>query len=83
MIKVCGPSLVKAPSNIPVYKIGNKQSAGNYRFVSLFGLFQEFRKTNTWQYFWFLDPNYLTNNNQSSFRSNNSCLHKVIAVTHK
>lgn len=47
MIKVCGPSLIKAPSNIPVYKIGNKQSAGNYRFVSLFGLFQEFRKTNT------------------------------------
>ena len=47
MVKVCGPSLMKAPSIIPVYKIGNKRLAGNYRFVSLFGLFQEFRKTNT------------------------------------
>ena len=77
------PDEWKKGNIIPVHKKNSKQVVDNYRPVSLLPICSEiFKKLIFDSIYEFLNKNKIFNNNQSGFRSNDSCIHQLIAITH-
>ena len=73
----------KKANVIPIHKKNDKQIISNYRPISLLPIcskiFERIIFNNLYK---FLDDNKLLNPNQSGFKSNDSCIHQLIKITH-
>ena len=73
----------KKANVIPIHKKNDKQIVSNYRPISLLPIcskiFERIIFNNLYN---FLDENSLLNPNQSGFKSNDSCVHQLINITH-
>ena len=81
----CGvfPASWKKANIIPIHKKGDKMDIKNYRPISLLPicgkLFERVIYNNLYKYYEF---NKILNDNQSGFRSGDSCINQLINITH-
>ena len=80
----CYPDIWKRPNIIPVHKKNDKQLVNNYRPISLLPIFGKiFEKIIFNKIYNFLLEGNLLNPNQSGFRSSDSCINQLLAITHE
>ena len=80
----CYPDIWKRSNIIPVHKKNNKQLVNNYRLISLLPIFEKnIRKNYLQQIYNFLLEKKLLNPNQSGFRTSDSCINQLLAITHE
>ena len=77
------PNAWKKANVIPIHKKNDKQVISNYRPISLLPIcskiFERIIFNNLYKH---LSDNELFSSNQSGFRSNDSCVHQLIKITH-
>ena len=79
----CFPKEWKKANIVPVHKKNYKQLIKNYRPVSLLPISSKiFEKMIFNSLFKYLEDNNRLNGNQSGFRPGDSCVHKLLSVTH-
>ena len=80
----CYPDIWKRSNIIPVHKKNDKQLVNNYRPISLLPIFGKiFEKIIFNKIYNFLLEGNLLNPNQSGFRSSDSCINQLLAITHE
>ena len=80
----CFPDSWKKGIIIPVHKKSNKQIVDNYRPISLLPIFGKiFEKIIYNNLYSYLLQSKILNNNQSGFRTGDSCINQLIAITHE
>ena len=73
----------KRANVVPIHKKNDKQTISNYRPISLLPICSKiFERIIFNSLYKYLDENNLLTTNQSGFRSNNSCVHQLIKITH-
>ena len=74
----------KKANVVPVHKKGNKQSLENYRPISLLPICSKmFERLIYNEMFTFFTENNLISPNQSEFTPGDSCVNKLLAITHE
>ena len=82
--KSCYPDIWKRSNIVPVHKKNDKQLVTSYRPISLLRIFGKiFLKIIFNRIYNFLLEENLLNPNQSGFRSSDSCVNQVIAISHE
>ena len=77
------PSEWKKANVVPIYKKGNKQILKNYRPVSLLCVCGKiFERILYNKLYGFLTSNNLLSDKQSGFKSGDSCINQLLAITH-
>ena len=80
----CFPDSWKKGNIIPVHKKSSKQDVSNYRPISLLPIFGKiFEKIIYNNLYSYLLQNKILNNSQSGFRTGDSCVNQLIAITHE
>ena len=78
------PSDWKKANVVPVFKKGDKQLLKNHRPISLLPIIDKiFEKLLYNQMFEFFIRNDLISQNQSGFKSGDSCMNQLLAITHE
>ena len=78
------PSDWKKANVVPVFKKGDKQLLKNYRPISLLPIIGKiFERLLYNQMFEFFIRNDLISQNQSGFKSGDSCMNQLLAITHE
>ena len=78
------PDIWKRSNIIPVHKKNDKRFVNNYRPISLLPIFGKiFEKIIFNRIYNFLLEENLLNPNQSGFRSSDSCVNQLLAITHE
>ena len=73
----------KRANVVPIHKKNDKQTISNYRPISLLPICSKiFERIIFNTLYKYLDENNLLTTNQSGFRSNDSCVHQLIKITH-
>ena len=84
MKSCCYPFIWKRSNIFPVHKKNDKQLVKNYRPISLLPIFGKiFEKIIFDRLYNFLSQEELLNPSQSGFRSSDSCVNQLIAITHE
>ena len=74
----------KNANAVPVHKKGDKQFSENYRSVSLLPIYRKILERLIFNdMFRFLIKNNLISSNQSSFKPVDSCINKLLSISHK
>ena len=69
---------------VPVHKKGDKQLLKNYRPISLLSIFGKiFERIIYNNIFEYLTTNKLISDNQSGFKTGDSCINQLLSITHK
>ena len=78
------PDAWKKGNNIPVHKKESKNLVRNYRPISLLPIFGKiFEKVIYNSLFKYIQENKFLSDNQSGFRSGNSCVSQLLSITHE
>ena len=74
----------KKTNVVPVHKEGDKQSLKNYRAISLLPIFGKiFERIIYNNIFEYLTTNKLMSDNQSGFKTDDSCVNQLLSITHE
>ena len=77
------PTKWKKANVAPVHKWGDKQSVKNYRPVSLFPIFEKiFERLIYNEMYSFFTENDLISSNLSGFKQGDSCINRLLSITH-
>ena len=78
------PSEWKMANVVPVYKTDDKQNVKNYRPVSLLPIFGKvFERLIYKEMYSFFIENDLISSNQSGFKQGDSCINRLLSITHE
>ena len=83
MAAVTFPTQWKRANIVPIHKKNDKQVVSNYRPVSLLPIYSTiFEKLIFNELFKFFEENNLLSKHQLGFRTGDSCIYQIIAITH-